>query len=129
MNSLLFVMIGGAIGAGARHLAGRAMLAALGPDFPYGTMTINILGGLLMGLLAGALARIGAQGEAWRLFLGVGILGGFTTFSSFSLDTVVLVERGEPAAAALYVAISVAGSIAALYGGLMLAREFWGTPA
>ena len=124
MNNLLSVMLGGAIGAGARHLVGRGVLALVGPGFPWATMAINIAGGLLMGLLAGSLLRLGAQGEAWRLFGAVGILGGFTTFSSFSLDAVFLAERGAPGLAALYVAASVAGSIAALMAGLALARNW-----
>jgi CrcB protein len=129
MNGLFSVMLGGAIGAGARHLVGRGVLALVGPGFPWATMAINIAGGLLMGLLAGGLLRLGTQGEAWRLFLGVGMLGGFTTFSSFSLDAVALAQRGEVAAATAYVLVSVAGSIAALYGGLTLARSIWGQPA
>lgn len=126
---LFLVMLGGALGAGARHLVGRAVLAWLAPAFPIATMAINIAGGLLMGLLAGSLVRLGVAGEGWRLFLGVGVLGGFTTFSSFSLETVTLAQRGEVAQAALYVAVSVAGSIAALVAGLALARQVAGTPA
>jgi CrcB protein len=122
--NLLFVMLGGALGAGARHLTARLMLSLLGASFPYGTLTVNVVGGLAMGLLAGSLTRLGAQGEAWRLFLGVGVLGGFTTFSSFSLETVVLAERGAVGLAAGYVLLSVAGSIAALVGGLTLARNW-----
>ena len=87
MFNLLFVMLGGAIGAGARHLTGKLMLGWLGPDYPWGTLTVNIVGGLLMGLLIGTLARINA-GEPWRLFLAVGVLGGYTTFSSFALKIV-----------------------------------------
>jgi len=122
--NLLSVMLGGALGAGTRHLVGRLMLSLLGAAFPYGTLTVNLVGGLLMGLLAGSLVRMGANGEAWRLFLGVGILGGFTTFSSFSLDAVALAERGAWPVAAGYVAVSVIGSIAALFGGLTLARNW-----
>lgn len=122
MNGLLPVTLGGAIGAGLRHLVGRGVLALVGPAFPWATMAINVAGGLLMGLLAGGLLRLGGAGEAWRLFLGVGVLGGFTTFSSFSLDAVVLAQRGQAGPAALYVLASVAGSIAALYAGLSLAR-------
>ena len=120
--NLLSVMLGGALGAGARHWVGGAMLSLLGAAFPYGTLTVNLVGGLLMGLLAGSLVRLGAGGEAWRLFLGVGVLGGFTTFSSFSLDVVMLAERGALGLAAGYLLLSVAGSIAALVGGLALAR-------
>ena len=115
-------MLGGAIGAGARHLFGRAALAWLGTGFPFGTLGVNIVGGLAMGLLAGSLARL-AAGEPWRLFLGVGLLGGFTTFSSFALDTVVLLERGAIGLALGYVLVSTAGAIAALFGGLALARS------
>ena len=123
MPTLFLVMAGGAIGAGARHLTGRATLSLFGAGLPYGTLTVNLAGGLLMGLLTGVLARWGtAQGEAWRLFLGVGILGGFTTFSSFSLDTVLLWQRGEAAWALGYVMLSVIGSIAALVAGLFLSR-------
>jgi CrcB protein len=122
MNALFLAMLGGALGSGARYLTGRATLALLGPDYPYGTLTVNLLGGLAMGLLAGILART-AAGEPWRLFLGVGVLGGFTTFSSFALDTVVLAERGAPFVALGYVLLSVTGSIAALAAGLFLARS------
>jgi CrcB protein len=121
MNSLFLVMTGGALGAGARHLTGRATLALFGPAYPYGTLAVNLVGGLLMGLLVGLLARV-AAGEPWRLFLGVGVLGGFTTFSSFSLDAVTLVERGAIGTALGYVLVSVVGSIVALVAGLSLAR-------
>ncbi|TPG10945.1 fluoride efflux transporter CrcB [Sphingomonas oligophenolica] len=118
---LFLVMAGGALGAGARHLVGRATLAWLGVGFPYGTLTVNILGGLFMGLLVGILARTGAT-EGWRLFVGVGVLGGFTTFSSFSLDVVNLYERGAVAVALGYVLVSVVASIVALVAGLSLVR-------
>jgi CrcB protein len=116
-------MAGGAIGAGARHLTGRAMLAALGPNWPWGTLTVNVVGGFLMGLLAGGLAaRAQADGETWRLLLGVGMLGGFTTFSAFSLEVALMLQRGELGSAAGYVALSVLGAVAALFAGLMLTR-------
>lgn len=121
MPALLLVMTGGALGAGARHLAGRAALAWLGAGFPWGTLFVNVTGGLLMGVLVGSLARV-ATAEPWRLFLSVGVLGGFTTFSSFSLDVVLLAQRGQLATAAGYLLVSVAGSIAALVAGLGLAR-------
>ena len=123
MLPLLLVMAGGAIGAGARHLIGRAMLVALGPGFPWGTLSINVAGGLLMGLLGGALLRF-SLAENWRLFLGVGVLGGFTTFSSFSLEAVTLAQRGEPIAAGGYVLASVVGSVVALLIGLSAVRSF-----
>ena len=122
---LLLVMLGGALGAGARHLVGGAVLAWRGPGFPLATLGVNVVGGLLMGLLVGVLARAGAGegwGEGWRLFCGVGVLGGFTTFSAFSLDTVLLIERGQLAAALGYVAASVIGSLVAVGAGLQLAR-------
>lgn len=122
MGNLILVMAGGALGAGARHLFGRWTLGAFGPGYPWGTLGVNLIGGLAMGLLVGTLARTTAS-EATRLLLGVGVLGGFTTFSAFSLDTVALIERGAPAMAAGYVAVSVIGSIAALFAGLSLARS------
>jgi CrcB protein len=118
---LLLVMTGGALGAGARHLAGQAALTLFGPGFPFGTLAVNVAGGLAMGVLAGLLTRT-ASGETWRLFLGVGVLGGFTTFSAFSLDAVTLAERGQMLAAAGYVLLSVAGAIGALLLGLQLTR-------
>ena len=125
---LLLVMLGGALGAGARHLVGRAMLGLLGPGFPWWTLAINVAGGLLMGLLTGTILRFGLA-DGWRLFFGVGVLGGFTTFSSFSLEAVTLAQRGEPAAAAAYVASSVIGAIGALLVGLTLARATLGSSA
>ena len=123
MNGLFPVMVGGAIGAGARHLVGQAMLARLGPGFPWWTMTINIVGSLLMGLLVGWLALRGAGGEAARLFLGVGVLGGFTTFSAFSMEYWLLFERGQMAQAAAYVLGSVLLGIAAFALGLFVMRQ------
>ncbi|MES2442943.1 MAG: fluoride efflux transporter CrcB [Pseudomonadota bacterium] len=118
MFNLLLVMLGGAFGAGARHLAGSATLAAFGPGYPWGTLAVNLIGGLLMGMLAGSLARFGQGGEQWRLLLGVGVLGGFTTFSAFSLDAMVMIERGDWMAALGYILASVVGSIVALALGL-----------
>ena len=122
MNSLFPVMIGGAVGAGARHLVGQAMLARLGPGFPWWTLSINIAGSLLMGLLVGWLARSGG-GDTTRLFVGVGILGGFTTFSSFSMEYWMLFERGQNVQAAAYVLASVIGAIVACGLGLFLVRQ------
>jgi CrcB protein len=121
MPNLLLVMLGGAIGAGLRHLAGGVALARLGPGFPWGTLFVNWAGGLLIGLLTGWFVRAGAN-EAMRLFLGVGILGGFTTFSAFSLETFLMVERGEIGIAAAYAATSVIGSVVLLFAGLWLMR-------
>ena len=122
MNSLFPVMVGGAIGAGARHLVGQWVIARVGPGFPWGTLSINIAGGLAMGLLIGWLAR-GDAGETMRLFVGVGILGGFTTFSAFSLDFWVLLERGQTGQAFAYVLASVVGAIIACGLGLLITRQ------
>ncbi|NYF33232.1 MULTISPECIES: fluoride efflux transporter CrcB [Sphingopyxis] len=122
MNSLFPVMIGGAIGAGARHLAGQAMLARLGPGFPWWTLSINIAGSLLMGLLISILARSGG-GETTRLFVGVGVLGGFTTFSTFSLEFWTLFERGQIGQASFYVLASVVGAILACGLGIFVMRQ------
>lgn len=121
MQPLLLVMAGGAVGSAARYLTGRVMGAWLGLDYPWGTLTVNLVGGFLMGVLVGILARNNA-GEGWRLLLGVGALGGFTTFSAFALDVVVLAERGAMASAALYAIASVVGAIVALFAGLSLVR-------
>ena len=114
-------MLGGALGAGARYLTGRVMSALLGVDYPWGTLTVNLVGGLLMGVLVGVLARMPAA-ESARLFFAVGVLGGFTTFSAFSLDMVTMVERGAWAPAIGYALASVVGSVVALFGGLALSR-------
>ncbi len=116
-------MIGGAVGSALRYLLGRLAFALFGPGFPWGTLAANLLGGLAMGLLAGWLVRaMPASGEQWRLLLGVGVLGGFTTFSSFSLETVNMLQRGDYGIAAAYIGVSVAGAILALFAGLTLAR-------
>ena len=117
---LFLVMAGGALGAGARYLVGRGALVWLGAAFPFGTLAVNLIGGFGMGLLVGLTSRHGA-GEAWRLFLGVGVLGGFTTFSAFSLDIITLADR-QASLAIGYAALSVGGAAAALVLGLELAR-------
>lgn len=122
MPNLLLVMLGGALGAGARHLVGAATLVRFGPGFPWGTLIVNLAGGLLMGLLAGWLVRAGGT-EQTRLFLAVGVLGGFTTFSAFSLDTWLMIERGMLGPAACYVLASVIGSLMLLLAGLWLMRS------
>ncbi len=106
-----------------RHGVNVAALRLLGPQFPFGTLTANIVGSLIMGLLAGWFALKTDPGQSWRLFLATGILGGFTTFSAFSLDSAVLYERGELGLAALYVVASVAVSILALFFGLFIVRQ------
>lgn len=124
MLSFLIVGIGGAIGAMARHGVGMFALKNMGIAFPYGTIIVNILGSLLMGVLIAWMARrTGGDSNELRLFLATGFLGGFTTFSAFSLDTIVLYERGEFGLAALYVGVSVIVSIVALFAGLWLMRS------
>jgi CrcB protein len=124
MFQTLLVFIGGGIGAAARHGVNLAAARIGGIGFPWGTLTVNIVGSLAMGLLAAFFAF--KAGAAWaqgtRLFLTTGILGGFTTFSAFSLDTAVMIERGQWGPAALYAAISVLGSVLALFVGLWLFR-------
>ena len=119
---LLLVAIGGGTGAMLRYLVGRWALAAFGPGFPVGTLAVNLLGGLAMGLAVGVLARISQGGEHLRLLLGVGVLGGFTTFSAFSLEMVNMVTRHQPGLAVAYAAASVLGSMAALFIGLWIVR-------
>jgi CrcB protein len=122
MPNLLLVMLGGAIGAAFRYQVGRAALGAMGPGFPWGTLVVNLLGGLLMGVLAGIVISDGPADRPLWMFLGVGVLGGFTTFSAFSLDAFALLERGEFAIASAYVVASVAGSVMLLIAGLWLVR-------
>jgi CrcB protein len=118
----LLVMLGGAIGAALRFHLGGVTMRLWGPYFPWGTLIANVSGGLLMGLLAGTLARVGSANEPWRLLLGVGLLGGYTTFSAFSLETFGMIERGQYAVAAAYVVASVAGAIAGLAAGVLILR-------
>ena len=122
MNAILLVASGGAIGSVARYLVGVGMARAFGVAFPYGTLAVNVIGGFLMGLFIELLARRFEGSPELRLFVAIGILGGFTTFSSFSLDVAVLWERGELATALFYVLASVILSIGALFLGLWLAR-------
>ncbi|MCJ2188141.1 fluoride efflux transporter CrcB [Novosphingobium beihaiensis] len=123
----LFVALGGGTGAWLRFLVGRAWTAMLGPvrasEFPFGTLTVNVLGSLFMGLLVGWLARFGSHGEGTRLFLAIGLLGGFTTFSSFSLDIVTLAERGQLGLAAFYAGISLIAGVMSLFLGLFIMRH------
>ena len=121
MRNVLLVMAGGALGSGLRYLFGRAATIAFGADYPWGTLGVNLIGGLAMGLLAGILLR-DSGGEAVRLLIGVGVLGGFTTFSAFSLDMVTMVERGAVTGALGYALVSVIGAAVALFVGLQLTR-------
>jgi CrcB protein len=117
----LLVFLGGGLGAMARHGVNRAGLALLGPGFPWWTFGANVAGCFLIGLLAGLFGAL-ETGHNARLFLITGFLGGFTTFSAFSLDALTLWERGEPLQASLYILGSVFLSLIAAAGGLMLSR-------
>ncbi|WP_199798687.1 fluoride efflux transporter CrcB [Erythrobacter sp. HKB08] len=121
-----YVALGGAIGAVGRYQLGRLMTHMLGvktvTTFPWATLTANVVGSLAMGLLAGWMARAGQGGEPMRLLLGVGLLGGFTTFSAFSLEMMLLIERGQISLALTYAAISLLTGLAALYIGLIVMR-------
>ncbi len=118
MMQVLLVALGGAVGSVARYGVGFAAARWLGLAFPWGTLAVNIVGGLAMGFLA---ARVGPEQESARLLLGVGLLGGFTTFSAFSLETVRLMEH-QPGLAMLYAAASLILSVGACWLGLNLGR-------
>ena len=120
----LLVFVGGGVGAALRHGVNRAALALLGGGSPFGTLTVNVLGSYLMGVLAGLLLARGMGEHPVRLFLATGVLGGFTTFSAFSLDAALMWQRGELASLGIYAAASVVGSIGALLLGLATARLF-----
>lgn len=123
MKLMLFAAAGGAVGAAGRYLVGVAAVRLLGHGFPWGTLIVNIVGSLIMGALIEAVALRYSISNEMRTFLTTGILGGFTTFSAFSLDFAVLIERKAHGLAALYLCTSVALSIGALFAGLYLARS------
>ena len=125
MSGLLYVAAGGAIGASCRHLLGVVAIRVFGTGYPYGTFIANIMGSFLMGLLAGWLAFKISGGTNIRLFLGVGLLGGFTTFSAFSLDAFLMLERKAYGVFAGYVLGSVTLSLLALMVGLILSRKIF----
>jgi CrcB protein len=122
MNYVL-VFIGGGLGSTLRYIINIVSPRLLGTAFPYHTFIINITGSIIMGLIAGYLAFKGDASQAWRLFLMTGVLGGYTTFSAFSLDAVLLYERGAIGLALFYVLGSVVFSIAGLFTGLALVRH------
>lgn len=124
MTRLLLVAAGGALGSVARYGVGvLAAKLAPGAVWPWATLGVNLIGGALMGLLAGWLTARGQGGESVRLFAAVGVLGGFTTFSAFSLEVALMIERRQFGLAAGYTGLSVGLSVAALFLGLMLARR------
>src|SRR5215475_9449659 len=121
----LIVFLGGGLGAALRHGVNLTSARLLGTAFPYHTMFENVSGSFVMGVLAGYFAFRGSATQHWQLFFTTGILGGYTTFSAFSLDTALLYERGELGVAALYVLGSVALSIGGLFAGLAMARHYF----
>ena len=123
MYNLMLVMIGGGIGAGARHLVGMGAMRLWGPAFPWGTMIVNITGSFIMGAFIELLARRFGGSNELRLFVATGVLGGYTTFSSFSLDFAALWERGATVPAMAYMLASVVGGILALFAAFWLVRS------
>ncbi|MFD0917875.1 fluoride efflux transporter CrcB [Pseudahrensia aquimaris] len=122
MLQTTLIFIGGGLGATARHWAGLAVLRQFGPGFPWGTMGVNVLGSLAMGLLIGWLAKRGGSMD-FRLFAATGFLGGFTTFSAFSLDFANLWRQGDMTAAFGYAVASVVLSLLAVFAGLFIMRQ------
>jgi CrcB protein len=122
MNNYLVVFAGCGIGGMLRHFVNVWVPRVAGTQFPFHTLTVNVLGSVAMGVLASYFAFRGDSSQTWRLFLTTGILGGFTTFSTFSLDTADVFERGAVGAAAIYVLASVIASIAGLFLGMQLFR-------
>ena len=122
MSNFLLVALGGGLGAAGRYGVSLALPAKPG-EWPWATFSINVLGSLLIGVLAGWLSTRGEAGEPWRLFLGVGMLGGFTTFSAYSLETLRMVERGEWSMAIMYALGSVLAGLAAVAIGAEVARR------
>lgn len=129
MKAYLLVALGGAAGAAARHAVSAAALRMFGPGWPHGTFAVNVTGGVVMGLLAGWLVQrsgaelLGLNAHDARLVLATGVLGGFTTFSAFSLELALMLERKAHAAAALYALASVLCSLGAVFVGLALVRR------
>jgi CrcB protein len=121
--AFLIVFLGGGLGAALRHGVNLTSARLLGTAFPYHTMFENVSGSFVMGVLAGYFAFRGSASQHWQLFFTTGILGGYTTFSAFSLDTILLYQRGELGLAALYVILSVALSVGGLLAGLTLVRH------
>ncbi|MCL6250954.1 fluoride efflux transporter CrcB [Altererythrobacter sp. KTW20L] len=122
----LYVAVGGAAGSVLRYQLGRLMTVWLGPVpmsvFPWATLAVNTIGSLAMGFLAGFLVRMGAETDGWRLLVGIGLLGGFTTFSAFSLEMAMLIQRGQVGIAGLYALLSLGLGVSGLIFGLAIAR-------
>ncbi|MCF8470352.1 MAG: fluoride efflux transporter CrcB [Parvibaculum sp.] len=122
MNTILAVAAGGAVGAAGRHLFNQQMFRLFGPHFPWGTFGVNVIGSLVMGLVVGFFALKFEPSAEVRSFVTTGMLGGFTTFSAFSLDAANMIERGQTGLAAFYIGGSVALGLAGLFLGLWIAR-------
>ena len=122
MTAYLIVALGSGIGGACRHAVNVGAARLFGTGWPYGTFTVNVVGSFIMGVIAGHFALRGTAAQAWLLFLTTGILGGFTTFSAFSLDLALLIERGRFAATAGYLLGSVGLSLGALFLGIVLMR-------
>ena len=124
ISTVSLVALGGAIGASLRYLAGVGVFRMFGhQEFPLGIITVNVIGSCLIGAFVVAAAHRGLG--HYNPFVATGLMGGFTTFSSFSLETVNLIEKGAYGQAGLYIALSVGLSVAALFAGLIIAREVW----
>lgn len=126
MKLVLAIALGGALGAVGRHFVASRMVHWLGAGFPWGTLTVNVVGSLVLGLLVGVLTHAWSPSLEMRGFLVVGVLGAFTTFSTFSLDTILLIERGQLSLAALYIVVSVIFAVAGLFVGLRAATALLG---
>jgi CrcB protein len=122
MKNYIIVFAGCGIGGALRHFVNVWVPRVAGTNFPFHTLTVNVLGSFVMGVLAAYFALKAESAQAWRLFLTTGILGGFTTFSAFSLDTALLFERGSVGVAITYVSVSVLASIGGLFLGLQIVR-------
>ena len=123
---MIYVFLGGGLGSLARYLVGVQATRTFGFGWPFGTFIVNIVGGFVMGVLVGFLAhRGGADQDKWRVLIGVGVLGGFTTFSSFSLEAALMIERREYAPAGAYALASVVLAITALFVGLATSRRLF----
>ena len=122
LSSYLIVFLGSGLGGALRHAVNVIVPRLLGSDYPYSTILVNVGGSFIMGLMAGWFAFRGDSAQGWRLFLATGILGGFTTFSTFSLDAALLWERGETWNVAIYVMSSVTLALGGIIGGLGIIR-------
>ena len=123
MQAYLVVLLGAGIGGMLRHGVNVAFMRTLGAGFPFSTMAINIVGSLCMGLFVGWFALKADPGMHWKLFLTTGVLGGFTTFSAFSLDAALLYQRGQIGLAAIYVGVSVIAALGGLFAGMSVVRH------